>query len=1239
MSELSTPNPITDKLLSEAITVLFSLAERKVKDAIENKKWKELFSASGENIIRYLDREGDFTEELGEVFSPKNMRKIAKRMGKEHGFSFPTVLHDELLSLLQKYGVDKETSETYTHFFCEQIIQYVQDNDEDRTLEMFLGNWRNELRVQYQEIKQSIDDIRAHLMQNEVVAESLKDIENAIKEKAYYHIDLDFFELDDETFKLEFDKCINQKQEMILIEGKSKEETLYRILNEIKHTFPETTTWVIKSKTDWERLNASRIRDCILIPFFNFDDTTPIYGNTCIYIYNNEDVCRSNKKIVLRKRTRRNLIKSLENTGMDYTEAYHLVVNTHGIFASMKHRLFRIPPSIQMPPWAKEHSEIIMAALLLGKWCDIAGDQKAFIALTGAEYAKCYQIYAQYEHAENPFIIRTESFYGSYYQIASIEDSWGLLSSFITDELWRKFLELAICIFSKQDSIPERKFEHLDAIKSELSAYIFSKAIKKGILRTFILCTCFDDNKQRQHQVDRTISIILETINTPEDWESISEYLPDMCEAAPKTVLGKLESDLIKPTGMIDLFYKQNGYINVLWAAELLTQLKEYRSRILTWLWTIHEKDIEYKNANTPQDILQRIFCAWYNITSISADEKEKEAQKAIVKYKNAWFVIASCLPNTHNRIISPLFTPEFREVDEPEAAHRDEAYALFHSYLKMCVKGADNNEKWNKIIKALPDFNIQTVEEVLNGLCETAKNMDDKDKASIKQAIRTEVYHHRRFMHADWAMPKEKTQLFENAYNKIIVDDSIYDYLYLFMPIYEYPLLHPVSYKENSHESYDTEEKLVDEDITRAVKKFKEKGLSVYRLIDVANTTKTRESRIGYVIGHYFDNDKFNGDVFNAFLRYSGNDDWQIYHYVRTVFNDTLSELQMIISKAKEKDCSNSLIARIISLQKVTSREECLIFHESDEIKAEFWKDPRAINLTQDAETEMLHEALMQCKMYGTLESYIEFIHLFLDKLSMDDLYHYVLHIEGMLNKRQDSSSIKWPIEKILERLQDCYYDDEEKSYHIARLEWIFGDLILWDHMKCLRRRLEKDPRIYAYLVEMVCRKDNEDVPDPVRQQRAAKMYGRFKEVQFCPAEEEGMVRYDKLKAWVNSFMKLLQEQNQSSLFEYILGELFANSPEDENGYMPCKAVCIVIEEQHSDCLDRAYETAIINKRGIYSPDGGKGETVLANQYQANADKLAEAGYSYTAQIYHNLSDYYLRMAEQERKEAEDEW
>ena len=178
----------------------------------------------------------------------------------------------------------------------------------------------------------------SYLEKAEISSYSIIDIDAQIrKESLYKGMSLDFFELDDEQFEIKFQEKIND--ERIFVVGKSREETIYRILNELRRKYPERVTIIIKSETEWKKLDKENMAGNILIPFFLADSIAVIANNTNIFIYGEDEPCYYNSKLELRKRTKQSIIRSLEKVGIDAHEAYNMVDNTHGLYVPLKKKL------------------------------------------------------------------------------------------------------------------------------------------------------------------------------------------------------------------------------------------------------------------------------------------------------------------------------------------------------------------------------------------------------------------------------------------------------------------------------------------------------------------------------------------------------------------------------------------------------------------------------------------------------------------------------------------------------------------------------------------------------------------------------------------------------------------------------------------------------------------------------------------------------------------------------------
>ncbi|MFR6665969.1 MAG: hypothetical protein ACLUQX_07480, partial [Thomasclavelia spiroformis] len=432
---------MNEKLKDTTIDLLLDGVKTKIEDVKENYKWQKLFVSTGSFCVNNPDTLTMFEQDLFLVFSKDNLKQMAKKLKDKRGYEFPQLLHRELYDLMVRYEIPAMEAETYIHHFIQVIINYLEENDPDKTLEIFLGDLKKEIEKYFFALESKLELVLnqiADLKEEKVLSYSITDIDIQIRrESKYKGMGLDFFKLDDEQFESRFQSVIND--ERIYVVGKSREETTYRLLNELRQKNSDRVTLIIKSEEEWNKLQKANVSGNILVPFFYAEKIVAIPNNTNIFVYGEDEPCYTRDKVVLRKRTKRNIINALEEIGIDYNEAYNIVDNTHGLYVPLKKKLFN-GAMYSKPDWVEGHSDVVMTALLCGEWTEATGDVLVFEELSGKTYIECKKELETYLHRENPFVVTNTSYRGSNLQLASVEDAWEELDIYITDELWSKFI-------------------------------------------------------------------------------------------------------------------------------------------------------------------------------------------------------------------------------------------------------------------------------------------------------------------------------------------------------------------------------------------------------------------------------------------------------------------------------------------------------------------------------------------------------------------------------------------------------------------------------------------------------------------------------------------------------------------------------------------------------------------------------------------------------------------------------
>ena len=1234
--------------MSEAITdiVIDELLE-KTKSFLdnykENKKWRELFIATGSFLIKKLDSDIYFERDLYAIFSDENMQELSRKLKSARGYNFRKVLYDELYDLMARHEVSKQNAETYIHYFMQAIFTYLEQNDPDKYLEAYLSAWKKEETEKFSMIQSQLDEIIHTLKkfsESEIVTYTISDIDTEIRKQSIYKgMNLEFFDLDDEQFSINFQAAINDSQ--IFVVGKSREETLYRILNEINNHYQDRVTIIVKSKKDWEQISDITLQNSILIPFFYDNNIVAIPNNTNIFIYGEDEPCYHKDKLVLHKRTTKSIRSSLELLGIESNEAYRLVENTHGLYVPLRKRLFR-GAIHDTPRWVTNISDTIITALLCGKWTSSDGDRIIFEELAGKKYEDCIKEIEYFSYGENPFVLRYSGYHGDSFQLACVEDAWEELDVYITADIWNKFINLFYEVLIESEPLFEFPFEkHFEA-----SLYAqkpeWSPALKNGMIRTLIMRAYYRGHEQEQNQIDYVIKKVLDTITSKERWGYISQYFTDLCEASPSAVIDRLEEEVNNPTGMKEVFSDNQGdlitgrnyYTHILWSIEHLLQQKKYVGRAVRLLFELDSYSIEYKINNSPRSVLSVVFCAWLNASALSVAQKIQTARWAVQNYKDAWSIVANELPTISSSSCMPLSTPKFREIDEPDILYTDEVTNTYCDYLTICVDTAELDVgKWITIIDHLCMYGIEIQVQVLDKLVSLCSNIEDIGIMNLKDKIKEIIYRHRYFKNSEWSMDEDKICEYEKALDKMKSTDPIYEYLYLFRSSYNFPLLHPIPYdKEETFSQYHTaNEQMRMEEIKEKIKEFKAQHSSLEKLIDYS--LQDEKSNIGFVLGEFYSDQMFDEDVFKLLLLKDkkGN---HAYNYIRAIIRKGEVTVIEILQRAKTITSNEELLCDIISLQVIENCDNAIIFHECEPIKKLFWSKIQRAIISLNADISVYSKAIDECFKYGSLEAYIELLYEMRKKIPVEQLYSAFV-LCPKLSLSSPDSMFGYNLENILKLLQKKYLKDNEKCPVIAQIEWFFRNILNWEQMKCMQFSMKIDPTIYAQLVYIIYKNDSEEPFDEKKAELATRFYTVFEKAKFCPAEIQGKVDYAELEGWIQKFKDILIQQKQERLWAHLIGRLLAYSPIGEDGFSPCESVRKIIEKYYSDELKNSFSTAEYNKRGAHFVDAGRSELLLSEKYQKNAEALQNQ-YPYTAEIYFSLSRIYRADAVRERELAE---
>lgn len=1238
------------ELIEKTGELIANFGLEKVKEYKTKADWKSLFVDTGEFLVQNFDQADKLFDDMAIVMSKINMIELANSVKDTNGFELKNTLMRKLENLMHKYEIPQDVARSFVIQFFEVIITDIKIRDPEKYQEYYLDRWHEENKTELSIIQGRIEAVydAVEKATRRVQIYSMDSIElQLLQQTENPSIGLDFFEIDDEVFQKEFENSL--RRECIYVKGQCREETIYCLLNELRRLNVAQAVFVIKSQEDWEKfqqtsINTKELQGKILVPWFNSYEITAIPNNINIFVFGKDDYCLGKEPIEMRKRTRKTIIEGLEISGADYQRASDLWSDTHGLFIPLKKKLLKGINNI-VPTWVNDNKNLVLPVLLCEKWQDTDGDFSILEQLSGENHDQVVDEIQQLCKGEEPLLVKYQIRSRAYYQLASVENAWDYLDEEINVEgkLWNDFLNLLFKILNEVSPVFEFPVkEHLLRAILPENKLFWSDTLRRGMLTSLIMKACYKRNEKSQYSINQVVLKLLNTIQRKEQWMAIAEYFPDLCEAAPKIVLERLNQEWTTPTGLIELFkdrddstFGRNYYTHILWGVEQFLVQREYSVDAVKWLFKLADMHIKYSLGNSPEDTLKRVFCAWTNLTALEVREKITLGRQMVKEYDMGWDILYAALPEKMTCITGSFSQPKYREIYEADELSNEDIFSLFKSYAEICIENMNFDvERWIKMITEANNIDLDSENKLFDKMEYELDSMNDTEKILIKEALREEIHRHRFYKSAIWSLGEDRLKRYEDVMSNIHTNEPEYEYRYLFGSEYQFPLLHPAPFENASFdETEDFNKRAMEDEIKQQINDFQKNEYNLARLIQVCD--RKNSLNLGYYIFKFYSKEVFDIKVFEDLLDNEKEEKRYCIDYLKYAYSKDKNSLLDAIELSKKKKMDNEFLAALFAVEIIDAETSPLISKESNEIKYIYWRDCHHWH-KNDGNT--IRYMLDECKKYGTLDRYLNILRQAIPILKPYELLEYFIQLKNM---RVDGRTgiDQYELQCIFSALQNEYIQDEEKCALIAKEEMGFRNVIDWTDMKCLKRMMEKSPDIYAEMVSIVYVKDGEAKDkevDAERRNLVNSVYTLYSKAVFCPAEKDGMVAEDDLDKWVMQLVSLLKEQRQERLLGHLLGRVLAYSPNDSDGYPPCQAVRKVIERYGDESLIRSYVTSIYNQRGVYTPTAGKEERRMAENYWQIAEYMKKEGYSKTASIFYQLHKRYIYEASSDREEAE---
>ena len=386
---------------------------------------------------------------------------------------------------------------------------------------------------------------------------------------------------------------------------------------------------------------------------------------------------------------------------------------------------------------------------------------------------------------------------------------------------------------------------------------------------------------------DEVVANILSNIADKNQWLSIATLFPILYEASPYAITTRLDEEWERETGLKEIFvdahdagiFAKNEYTHFLWGVEQFFCQKEYVAWAVRWMLRMNELRRKYPISNSPYETLSIVFCAWYNNTILTQQEKIFLAREAFEKGYDVWDLFYSEMPGMKTSVFGSTPKPKYRITSDPaELTNRD-----------------------------------------------------------VWEALRETIYKNRYFNSSDWAMSEDRLTILEKTLNSIHLEDEVYEYRYLFKNKYEFPLLHPHPYSED--ERREQNEQLIEEEISKWLSDFRERELNVLELARLCS--EYDYSILGKYLFTVFCQKTFDEELFLKLLEDEKLKSIML-DYLQAVYYCAEEEYKKAYQLAKKSDVSIDTFISILLIETFNAEKNPLIMNEDEKIKRLYWNSFR---------------------------------------------------------------------------------------------------------------------------------------------------------------------------------------------------------------------------------------------------------------------------------------------------------
>ena len=985
---------------------------------------------------------------------------------------------------------------------------------------------------------------------------------------------------------------------------------------------------VVKEAKDWDILVDS-LKPLILIPQFDnlpAPSLAPQHGH-CVILPLSSMQLIQNVSITLNKPDSGQQANALVRMGIGKETAEEVIEFSRGNLNRLRRHPILAQLSLQKPNWATpEIAGQIIAAVLVGSWDTYnKNDCEKVAYIAGVPYDKFEENLHKWTITDDPPIERI----GARLQTVSRQDSWALLSQYISKGVLERFGEVAVDVLGELDPrfdlIPEERW--LSAVHGKVTRH--SVSLRHGLAEMLAILGSYGYRDLRnigttsaEDQVSFWIRQLLIDKMSSNRWGSLAQELPLLAEAAPRIFIEAVEIGLQDDNQPVMSLFVEEGIMGgclhsgLLWALECLSWNLNYTSQIVRILAKLSRLDPGGRYSNRPFNTLKEIFRGWLPQTRAHISERLRIIDSLFLyEPESSWKLLLNLLPERGGGVSTPIYQPRFHdwatgwEKGVTAEVYRQHLDAIAERILKHVE---EPRTRWVDVTKKLSEMPHEYLSKAIIQLEKDLPLLPAAVKDEIHRELSKEVARHREFFDAKWALPKAFVDQIDEICKNLVPYDLVTRYKYLFdeiLPALSYPEPHP---KYRQKIEY-TELKRMTA-IQEIWAELQMPGIE--RL--------ARNAKIPWSLGSVLGKSKFADEIEPVILSWLSNENASIVQTAQAYVADRYAQetewLTAIHNQYNQTWDPKTWVTFCLSLPLTKTLFD---FLESlgAEVKENYWKVTTRYYLSQEEKAYancVIEHLLSHKRPCAALDAAVNFMYTITKEARLDGNV-LARTLEQVLTDPADYEAI--PVNEmganLVKVLTEIQTYPELDQTRIARIEWmcisVFHDNEI--QPKALLKEVMQNPDFFVQLICMIYVADpptSDEFPNlsaEQKKQQALNAWYLLKTINQLPGQLNPTdIDKNQLQKWILRVREGCSRKNRKEVCDNKIGELLSLSPVGKDGVWPHEAIRDVIERFESSELEIGLETGRYNLRGVTGrawKEGGEQERKIAEQYEHQAEKI----------------------------------